>query len=94
MSATTTTKKAIESLQTERITPEGTTGEGTGYRVEPAALPAPSLRGLAHRGAGRWGLFAGMGVNSLRRERGVFVPAEAVAEYYPLWLGARAQELG
>ena len=29
---------------------EGMTGEGTGDRAEAVALPAPSPRGLAHRG--------------------------------------------
>ena len=51
LSATTmaTTTKMIEYLQNERITPEGMTGQGTGDGVESAALPAPSLRGRAHR---------------------------------------------
>ena len=86
--------KTIKYLRTERITPEGTTGEGTEYRVEATALPAPSPRGLEHRRAGRWGSLSGMGVNSVRRERKGFVPAEAAAEDPPLWLGAHAQGLG
>ena len=49
-------------------------------RVEVAALPAPSPCGLAHRGARRWGSSAGSGGNSVRGDRGVFVPAEAAAE--------------
>ena len=45
-------------------------GQGTGDRLEAAVLPAPSPRGLLHRGAGRWGSLAGMDGNSIRGERG------------------------
>ena len=71
----TTTTKTIKSLQTEQITTEVTIGEGTGDRVEAAALPVPSPRGLVHRGAEIWGSLAGMGMNYVRGERGGFVPA-------------------
>ena len=91
---TTTTTKTIEYLRTKQITPEGETGEGTGDRVEAAALPTPSPRRLMYRGAGRWGSSAGMGGNSIRGERGRFVPAEGAAEDPPLWLGAHTQGLG
>ena len=91
---TTTTMKAIESLRTKRITPEGVTGQGTGNRVEVAVLPTPPPRRIAHRGAGRWVSLAGMGRNSVRGERGRFVRAEAAVEDSPLWLGAHAQGLG
>ena len=49
-------------------------GDGTGDRVEAAALLAPSPRRLAHRRAGRWGSSTGMGGNSIRGEKGRFVP--------------------
>ena len=90
----TTTEKTIESLQTERITPEGTTKDGTGERVEAAALPLPSPRGLAHRVAEIWGSLSGMGGNSVRGESGGFVPAGAAAEDLPLWSGTHTQGLG
>ena len=90
----TTTTKTIKFLQTEQITPEEKTGEGTMDRVEAAELPAPSLCGIAHRGAGRWGSFAGMGRNYVRGERRILSPAEAAAEDTPLWLGAHTQGLG
>ena len=45
-------------------------GEGEGDGVEATALPAPSLRGLAHRVAGRCVSSAGIGRNSARREGG------------------------
>ena len=52
-SATTTTTKmttkTTESLWTERITLEGTTGKGTGDRVEDEELPTPSPRRRAQR---------------------------------------------
>ena len=73
---------------------EETTGEGTGDRVEAAALPAPSPRGIAHRGAVKWVSLAGMGGNSVRGGRGRFVPVEAVAEEPPIWLGAQTKGFG
>ena len=84
----TMTKKTIESLRTEQITPEGTTGKVTGDRVEAAALPAPSKRVLEHRGEGIWGSLAGMVRNFVRGERSGLVPAEAASEDPPVWLGA------
>ena len=68
--ATTTTTKMIKSLQTERITPEETTGEGTGDGVEAKALLVLPPHGLSNKGAGRRGSLAGMGDNSVHRERG------------------------
>ena len=65
-----------------------------GGEVEAAALPAPSPPGLAHRGAGIWGSSAGTGRNSVNRERGGFVPAEAAVEDPPQWSGAHTQGLG
>ena len=73
---------------------EEMTGEGTGDRAEAAALPVPSPRGIAHRGAVRWVSSAGIGGNSVRGERGRFVPAEAAAEDPPLWLGAHTKGFG
>ena len=90
----TTKTKTIDSLQTEQITPEGKTGEGTVDRVEATALPATSPCGIAHRGSERWVSLAGMGRNSVLGERGVFVPAEAAAEDPPLRSGAHTQGLG
>ena len=45
----TTTMKMIKYIRTERITPEGMTGEGTGDGIETTAIPAPSPRGRAQR---------------------------------------------
>ena len=71
-----TTTKTIKSIYIEQNTLEGMMWEGTGDRVEATVLPAQSPRGLAHRGAGRWGSSAGMGGNSVHWERGLFVTTE------------------
>ena len=63
-------------------------------RVEAAALPVLSPRGLMYIGVGRWGSLAGMGGNSVYGESGGFVPAEVVAEDPPLWSSAHAQGIG
>ena len=86
--------KVIEYLRNKWITPVGVTGEGTGDGVEATVLPALSPHRLVHKGAGRWGSLIGMGANSINGERGRFVPAEAVAEDLPQWLGAPTQGLG
>ena len=51
-------------------------------------------RADAHIGAGRLGSSAEMGSNSVRGERGGFVPAEAAAEDHPLLLGTSMHGLG
>ena len=87
------TTKTIKSLQNEQITPKGMTGEGTGDGQRPRRSPR-CHRADTHRGAGRWGSLAGMGRNSVRGERGGFVPVEGAVEDPQLCLDAPAQGLG
>ena len=55
-------------------------GSRDGFDPGPGRRLLQDANADAFRGAGRWGSSAGMGGNSVRGERGGFVPAEAAAE--------------
>ena len=90
----TTTTKTIESLQTERITLEGMTGEGTKGGVEAAALPAPPPCGRVQR-SGEMGIISRYGGgHSVRGERGVVRPRGSGGVRPPTMVGRPTQEIG
>ena len=88
-----TTTKMIEYLRTERITPEGMMGEGTGDGVDDVALLDPSSCRRAQR-IREMGIIGKDGQEFRPQRDGGVVPAEAAAGDPPLCVDAPAQGLG